>query len=132
MEAQVAFHGKVEMKEVAQLMQQHDVLVLPSRYDGWGAVVNEALMSGVYSICSNRCGARLLLKNNQLGSVFVNDNTDSLKHQLKTCVQHLEDIRNSVELRRNWSRNISGETVAKYMVDSLLNTNLPQQPWLEK
>lgn len=132
MEAQVTFHGKVDMKEVTQLMQQHDVLILPSRYDGWGAVVNEALMSGVYSICSNRCGARLLLKNNQLGSVFVNNNVDSLKHQLKTCIQHLEDIRNSVALRRNWSRNICGETVAKYMVDSLLNTHLPQQPWLEK
>ena len=37
---------------------RHDLFILPSRFDGWGAVVNEALMCGVPVICSDRCGGR--------------------------------------------------------------------------
>lgn len=132
LDSQVSFHGKVDMKEVTQLMQQHDVLVLPSRYDGWGAVVNEALMSGVYAICSNRCGARLLLNNEQLGSVFKNKDENSLRQQLEYCVHHLDEIRDTVALRRKWSSHIGGKAVAQYMVDSLVKEDLPQQPWLER
>ena len=29
------------MKEIPSIMQENDVLVLPSLHDGWGAVVNK-------------------------------------------------------------------------------------------
>jgi glycosyltransferase involved in cell wall biosynthesis len=34
-----------------------DVFVLPSRYDGWGVVVNQALAAGLPIICSDHVGA---------------------------------------------------------------------------
>lgn len=34
-----------------------DVFVLPSRYDGWGVVVNQALGAGLPILCSNEVGA---------------------------------------------------------------------------
>jgi len=36
---------------------QADVFVLPSRYDGWGVVVNQALGAGLPIICSDMVGA---------------------------------------------------------------------------
>ena len=34
-----------------------DVFVLPSRYDGWGVVINQALGAGLPVICSDQVGA---------------------------------------------------------------------------
>jgi glycosyltransferase involved in cell wall biosynthesis len=51
-------------------MANADLLVLPSRFDGWGAVVNEALMVGTPVVCSNRCGASDLIEDGRNGYVF--------------------------------------------------------------
>lgn len=128
----VVFHGSVRMEEVTSFMQKHDVLVLPSRYDGWGAVVNEALMSGVYTICSDRCGARLLLKDERRGLVFKTNDSASLQAALAQCIDKTEYIRQTVAARQRWADCIGGVAVARYMVDSLASESLPAQPWLVK
>jgi glycosyltransferase involved in cell wall biosynthesis len=56
--------------------------VLPSRFDGWGAVVNEALMVGTPVICSDRCGASDVIENGRNGYVFEADNADALLQRL--------------------------------------------------
>jgi glycosyltransferase involved in cell wall biosynthesis len=39
------------------IFQSSDIFVLPSRYDGWGVVVNQALGAGLPIICSDAVGA---------------------------------------------------------------------------
>jgi len=71
MEEHIHFVGTMPMQEVRQLLAYQDVLVLPSLYDGWGAVVNEALMVGTQVWCSNQCGAKSLIgEEGPLGKVF--------------------------------------------------------------
>ena len=54
----VKFHSAVSIGEVRQLMQEHDVYVLSSNgYEGWGAVVNEALEEGMRVIGTYEAGA---------------------------------------------------------------------------
>ena len=52
------------MDQIASYLYSSDVLVLPSSYDSWGTVVNEALQAGCYVIGSEACGACSLLNNN--------------------------------------------------------------------
>jgi len=66
----IKFLGKKSNSEVKGFMASHDYLVLPSLFDGWGAVVNEALLAGTRVIVSNKCGAASLLLNEQRGYVF--------------------------------------------------------------
>lgn len=40
-------------------MLNADYLILPSLYDGWGAVVNEGLQSGCKVLVSKDCGASI-------------------------------------------------------------------------
>ena len=63
---------------VRELVAQSDVLVLPSLYDGWGAVVNEALMSGTPAIVSSACGASELITSTLQGLVVDPGSLDSL------------------------------------------------------
>ena len=53
----VVFRGSVLMHEVAHAYGEADLLVLPSRYDGWGAVLNEAMEYGLAVVASSTVGA---------------------------------------------------------------------------
>ena len=46
-EKRVAFEGALPSDRIPAQLATADVLVLPSRWDGWGMVVNEALSAGV-------------------------------------------------------------------------------------
>jgi glycosyltransferase involved in cell wall biosynthesis len=55
--AQIFFRGPVSPNQIASIIMASDVAVLPSRYDGWGLVVNEALNGGRAVIATDKCGA---------------------------------------------------------------------------
>jgi glycosyltransferase involved in cell wall biosynthesis len=54
---QVLFRGTVPIGEVGSVLKACQVLVLPSRYDGWGVVLNEAASAGLGLIASQAVGA---------------------------------------------------------------------------
>ena len=85
---QVSFLPSMTNEETLQLMSQSDLLVLPSRWDGWGAVVTEALSVGTPVICSDRCGAASLVEDLQItGSTF---HTKSLQELYKKLEQQID------------------------------------------
>jgi glycosyltransferase involved in cell wall biosynthesis len=49
--------GPVVADEIAETIAACDVLVLPSRFDGWGMVLNEAASLGKALIATDACGA---------------------------------------------------------------------------
>jgi glycosyltransferase involved in cell wall biosynthesis len=57
----VHFHGFKQWSELDSVYGQGDVLCAPSRYDGWGLVVPEALASGMSVISTDQTGAALEL-----------------------------------------------------------------------
>ncbi len=82
--SKITWQGVAENREIPQLMAQSDILILPSRRDGWGAVVNEALHQGTRVICSSECGAACCLPPNSL--VFESENEEALTHALKKSI----------------------------------------------
>src|SRR5262249_42870073 len=69
-EDRVNFEGTISSDIIQSRIARADVLVLPSRWDGWGMVVNEALSAGVPVIVSDRCGAADVVQNGVNGYVF--------------------------------------------------------------
>jgi glycosyltransferase involved in cell wall biosynthesis len=53
----VRFTGVVEAGLVGAVLLRNDVLILPSRHDGWGVVLNEAASLGKAIIASDASGA---------------------------------------------------------------------------
>lgn len=53
----VLFRGAVKPESLVEVMVCADVFILPSRYDGWGVVLNEAASLGKPLIGTDRCGA---------------------------------------------------------------------------
>ncbi len=54
---QIEYAGFQPPDQLPQFFRQADLFVLPSRYDGWGVVVNQALGAGLPIVCSDAVGA---------------------------------------------------------------------------
>lgn len=113
--------GTKPQTEVPIYMQQADVFILPSLYDGWGAVVNEALQAGCYVICSDAAGASdLMKKDSRLGKIFHRGSVRQLADCISWCNGHIREIRTDRQFRLQWAEeHISGRAVARYMIDCL-------------
>jgi glycosyltransferase involved in cell wall biosynthesis len=129
----VRFQGVLKNQTARLEIGRSDLLLLPSRDDGWGAVVNEALMEGVPVICSDQCGARDLLKDPWRGEVFTAGSVASLREVLGRWVPVRRTVAASGRIR-HWSRRIEGEPLAAYFLSILecvyANGVRPTPPWL--
>jgi len=136
MSRHVFFSGTLPNDQVFNLMSNSDLLVLPSRFDGWGAVVNESLMCGVPVICSDCCGASDLLMESWRGEVYPSSDPDLLMGALR---RQLDRGRKTPELSRrirSWAECIQGPRVAGYLINVLDHVyrggEHPDPPWYEK
>lgn len=117
---ETVFYGSQNMDVIPEIMQQYDILVLPSLHDGWGAVVNEALTLGLFVICSDKCGAKYLLKNDSNGMVYSSGRDEELTSCIAYCQENLINIRKSMVKRILWAKkHISGYIVAEYFCNCL-------------
>jgi glycosyltransferase involved in cell wall biosynthesis len=78
--------GAVPNSTIPELLATHDALILPSRHDGWGAVVNEALTAGTPALCSAACGAADLISSTTCGEVFPAGNVAALAAAIRRRV----------------------------------------------
>lgn len=113
----VQWLGRLPMPEVRQRMAMADVLVLPSRHDGWGAVVSEALMAGTPAICSDRCGAAEAVLASGVGGVFQSGDQKALEALLAAHIaQGRQTVTKRAELAQ-WARSLGAEAGARYLLD---------------
>lgn len=52
----ITFHATIKNDRLAEQLAAADCTVLPSRFDGWGAIVSESLGIGTPVICTISCG----------------------------------------------------------------------------
>jgi glycosyltransferase involved in cell wall biosynthesis len=67
----VIFKGNTPSAQLIRELPRYDLCVVPSRFDGWGMVVNEALQSGLAVLASERAGSSDLVKSSGAGAVFA-------------------------------------------------------------
>lgn len=132
------YHGIVPNKQIQEAMCQSDLLILPSLYDGWGAVINEALQCGCKVLVSNRCGSECLVRNRELlGNIFdVLDEDDFINKFIHLLQKGKLTNKNRKEIIE-WSHShISPEVIANYLNQIFeyycnnKKTLLPIAPWI--
>lgn len=132
---QVAWRGAVPSHEVAAALSEMDVLVLPSDFDGWGAVVNEALTVGTPVIGSSGVGATSLLRTPDKGSVFKRGDFEGLARRLAESASSPRTSQSREELIHWARRSIHPRAGAAYLraivSAAAERTMLPVPPWQE-
>ncbi len=85
--AHITYAGFQPPEALPRYFAQADVFVLPSRYEGWGVVVNQALGAGLPVICSDAVGAGFdLVEEGVNGLKFENGNADALANKMRRFV----------------------------------------------
>ena len=86
----VSLKGRIGYGQIGEVMNSADVLVFPSRHDGFGMVTMEALAAGLPVIGSNRAMSVLqYIRPGHNGWIFPADDVDSLT----TSMQYVVDNR---------------------------------------
>lgn len=118
----VIFVGAKPMEETQKIIAENDVLVLPSLHDGWGAVINEAMMLGTIPVCSDKCGAKYIIQLAGFGGIFDVDKPQMLAEKIEQYAAQINDLRDKrierIQLAKDY---ISPEAVAEYFISSLKN-----------
>ena len=74
----------LQINDLVHYYKNASGFILPSYFDNWGLVVNEAISSGLPCIVSQNCGCAVdLIKNNETGFVFHPSNNDELQKYMK-------------------------------------------------
>jgi glycosyltransferase involved in cell wall biosynthesis len=89
----IVFAGYVDGVEKRDLYEAADIFVLPSHFETWGLVVNEAMHYGLPVIITNAMGSTDLIDGN--GIIIPAGDTDALVQALKKLVESCE-IRNKM------------------------------------
>ena len=130
----VNFSGFQENETVIKLMGQHDLFVLPSVLkEGWGAVINEALQQGTPVVCTDHCGASILLGDHNFSTVIRAGDIDRLSDEINTRIRAGKTPANVREKIRSWSECLSGGHAADYFLAIMSrvyeNGAAPRAPW---
>ena len=129
----VSFTGTLPNSDARAMIGISDCLVFPTRCDGWGAVVNEALMQGVPVLCSDRCGARDLLSEDWRGELFEGGCIEGLREVLGRWIERGVRSEDATLRIAQWSRCIEGKSVADYFAAVLEHVYggapRPVAPW---
>jgi len=130
----IEFHEAVPNQIVREKIAKADLLVLPSvGKEGWGAVVNEALLQGVPVIASHVCGAADLLSEPWRGSVVRAGSRTELSDALRSWIRIGKKTPETTQRIQSWASCISPDSVAEYVSRILCHvyggTQRPTAPW---
>lgn len=123
LKVKIVFTGFIETQE--ELFKHYfigDSLILPSLYEPWGLVVNEAMFSGLPVIVSKICGCSLDLVENGVNGYIINpDDINDIKNAIEDLF-FKDDIKlmgqNSRSIIKEWTFINSKKNLSK-IIDNL-------------
>ena len=125
--------GRLPLEAVPAEMAKADCLVLPSRYDGWGAVVSEALMAGTPVVCSETCGSAGVVRASGYGGVFASGDLNALVSSLnQTMAKGRLPWAERAGLA-NWAKCLGADAGAEFLLKIIDHmdgrSDRPLPPW---
>lgn len=120
--------GQIPFGEAGQVMAGYDLLVVPSRHDGWGVVVNEALMAGVPVVASDRTGAGAMIDRWGCGGRFAAGSAADLAATLARLARDRAALASMRAAARALAPALHPARAAAYMAAAIRGMPEPN-PW---
>lgn len=118
----IEFAGGHPWYKVPAWLAKSDVLILPSKSEPWGLVVNEAMVCGMPVIVSEKCGcAEDLVREGINGFLFDPESQTELETALNFFLENPDKIDSMGNESIKLIKPFSSKTVAKEMVNCYRN-----------
>lgn len=93
----ITFIGFIDNEKLSKIYQSHDVFILPSTYEPWGLVVEEALYWGLPVIVSNKIGSSIdMVQRYSSGEIFQLSESNGLENAISKIESNYNEYKNNV------------------------------------
>jgi glycosyltransferase involved in cell wall biosynthesis len=127
----VRYRGMIPFGSASAVIAGYDALVVPSEHDGWGVVVNEALMAGIPVIASKNVGASAMVAKAGCGVVYEPGKSKSLAEVLISLANNPEQLITMRDAALRLRPALTPEVAGRYMNDAILGEQPPVCPWYD-
>lgn len=129
----VCYGGALPFGGVQSALAAFDLLVVPSLYDGWAVVVNEAIQAGIPVLASETVGAGAMLTRWNCGSRFRAGDANDLARLLAEIANdrgRLDRWRaNTKKLSDILEPGVAGAHMASCIISCSDGSQAPEAPW---
>lgn len=133
----VRYLGTWPADEVGKRIQEYDAVVVPTRYDGWNLLVNEAVLAGVGVIVTNGAVSHEVIEQSGAGLVVAHGDARALASAIRQVVDHPDLLSEWQQRAAEFAPRISPPVVGQYMIDIIDHAvygvgHRPKCPWIVK
>jgi glycosyltransferase involved in cell wall biosynthesis len=130
----VLLHGPIPFGESQSVIARYDALILPSLHDGWGVVVNEALLQGVPALVSDRVGAQDLVRASGAGAIFKAGSVTALAELFVRLADDPQQLKDWAAGAKKLAHRLEPSAGAEYLLACLEHAergvgSAPTPPW---
>ena len=111
------FLGSWNSLEVGNNMKKYDVCIVPSKFDGWNLLVNEAVRAHIGVIASDQAVSHELIANSGAGIVVEARKPGKLAEAIEYAVNNPEEVQGWKEKAKDYEDRISSRSVGDYVID---------------
>lgn len=120
LEEVIQFHDGVYGEEKVRLLREHDVFLMPSRFEGHPMALIEALADGLP--CLVTTGSNMRVEVAEYGAGWTADNTvESIRAALLNMLADRSSLRQKSEQAKRLARNYAWEEIAKESHDCYMD-----------
>jgi glycosyltransferase involved in cell wall biosynthesis len=121
---QVRFLGFVNQSQLSSIYCAANLFILPSDYEPFGVVVNEAMLCGCPVIVSDRVGSRAdLVKNGETGFIYPCGDIEALAKILQEVLPDRERLKkmgvSATKLMESWSPHENIESLVQALQQTI-------------
>jgi len=126
--------GSVPSKIIQEKIADASLLILPSRYDGWGVVTNEAILNNTPIIISDKCGSKELVEKFNAGYIFRSEDHQDLANKIFLILSNFEKWNYFRENCKKYSGLINTNSASEYLINIIKYSEgkfdkRPAPPW---
>ncbi len=134
MDGKITFHGVIPSDQVVPRLCQADICVLPSRYDGWGMAVSEAVRAGATVLVSDAAGSVDVPRALGVGAHFRSGDVARLRALIRERLLNRPLVETEQGKAAALSPRMSPESVGDYLAAVMRHAFLgegprPLAPW---
>lgn len=133
--ARVNYRGPAAFGTAQVIFASYDLAVVPSRHDGWGVVVNEALLAGTPVLCSAGVGASALIVKSGGGQVVAANDSDALADALTNLASDAAKLDVMAAAASRFAPYLTPDVAGRYLLAAIASrldgTSPPACPWYD-
>lgn len=101
-EESVKFLGKQDQRYISSHLADYDLFVQPSRWEGFGLTVAEALAAQIPVLASEGQGPAEVICGNKYGWIFENGNVEDLIHKIEYILNYYHEAIDKAKLGKEY------------------------------